>query len=138
MLRDTFTEFIEKNPRYTNCAETTMLATSRHYDLGADYAQARFMAGFGGGMACGSVCGALVGAISAIGLYDLKDLGEDAVGADSELLRGHAAKMVEAFEQHFGSTLCHDLQPQYKPFGGCSKLLLETAELLQSVLEEDR
>ena len=112
----------ETNGIHRNCCQKTLAACrgdrideTTAYHLGSY---------FGSGMHRGEVCGALVGALLALGLK---------FGDDQSKLK-LSDKVIEEFENRFGSILCRDLKG--KGMVPCPVLIEAAIEMANRYMEE--
>lgn len=108
-----------------NCAEAVLLglAEANGFECGCI---PRIATGFGGGFGgCGEVCGAIAGAAMALGLKFGRERPEDVEAKNA--LYANVQRLMDAFENEFGSVLCIDLT-------GC---LMRTPEGMASAKERD-
>jgi len=88
-----------------NCAESVLLALSKHQNVKSRIIP-KIATPFGGGIArTGSVCGCVTGALMAIGLR----LGRTKNTEEREPAYTVTTSFLDNFEDRFGSLLCRDL-----------------------------
>ncbi len=115
-----------KEPHH-NCAQSVLLAFADKIDLPKEELF-KLASAFGGGMGNGeATCGALCGAAIAIGYLHSKN---------NELSKFAAARVLEAFKQRTGSTICREIKGTStgKPLCSCNDCVKIAAELAQKEL----
>lgn len=141
-LRNVALEYIDSEKKYGsesnlyhyNCAEVLLNACNDYYDLGADQKTLRAIIPFGGGMNSERTCGILTGSVAALGLMFAEEK-----PTTNEKLKAVTNRWVKAFDQEFGEINCKELKESHRdPESGCKGLMLDAADLLQSIIEEYR
>ena len=116
-----------------NCAQAVLCAFEDLTGLDRETALA-ITDGFGGGMRCGQMCGAVSGGIMAMGIV-CKNVGENPVR--SPKIRDMTKSLTKQFSEKEGYLACHDLLASTKE-RQCDKYILDTVEIIEKILEEDR
>ena len=115
-----------KEPHH-NCAQSVLLAFADKINLPKEELF-KLASAFGGGMGNGeATCGALCGAAMVIGCLHSKE---------GELSKFAAARVLEAFKQRTGSTICGEIRGTNtgKPLCSCNDCVKIAAELAQKEL----
>ncbi len=130
MLKD-FIEpyYFQKN---YNCAETIIHAGNDYYHLGLHEHDMKMLGAYGAGMQCGNTCGAVLAAISILSMRYI-----EAKAHESEDIRPVTQKMIKAFKERYGSTLCKDIKPQsFQPEYRCLKTIETACDIIEQVISE--
>lgn len=139
-LRDMALEYInsekkhgeERSLYHYNCAEVLLNACNDYYNLGAGANTLKAIIPFGGGMGSESTCGILTGAVAALGLM----FAEEKPSTNNKV-KEITNRWVTAFEKEFGDINCKELKESHRdPESGCKLLILDAAELLESIIDE--
>lgn len=122
----------ERNLYHYNCAEVLLNSCDNYYKLGSDSKILKAIVPFGGGMFAERTCGALTGGILALGLLFAEEK-----PTTNEKLKNITRKWVITFEKEFSHIDCKALKKNYRhPESGCKSLVLDAAELLESIISE--
>ena len=122
----------EKNQYHYNCAEVLLNASNDYYKLGADSKLLRSVIPFGGGISCESTCGALTGGVVALGLMFAEEK-----PSTNDRVKDITKEWVETFKERFGDIDCKKLKKIHRdPENGCRTLILESTEILESIIEQ--
>ncbi len=119
--------FVNKN---CNCAEAIICAANDVYDLKLSPEGLRAFGGFGGGCGSQSLCGAAAGCIGAIGAKHNKT-----VSRENKIVKVKSAKVIEEFNNAFGSELCSQIVPKYqttRPL--CLNVVQKAADILEELM----
>lgn len=122
----------EERPKYhMNCAEILLMAANEEHKLGLDDRFIKAVCPFGGGIQTEKTCGALLGAIAAIGVMYTEDK-----PTTNEKMREMTKKMVEEFEEEFGSLDCATIKAHHRSeTEGCNPVKLRAAEVFERVVK---
>ena len=116
-----------------NCAETMLHAANRAYGLGLSPESLKLAAGFGGGMGFEGLCGVLTGGSMVLSAMFVQQRGHE-----SELIKQLNREFVDAFRARMNSVDCAPLKDLWrKDDVGCLPVILEGAELLQSIIDRE-
>jgi C_GCAxxG_C_C family probable redox protein len=136
MLEEKFYEFNQLTEDeksqipHVNCCEHILTTGNDFLKMGLSKEYLAVAKGFGGGMKIESTCGALTGAIMFLSL-SIKD---------EEKLDNVIQDFFEKFKKTYGPAMdCKPLKDAYRhEKRGCQPVILMAADILDSVLKEDR
>lgn len=124
----------EKQLYHYNCAEVVLNACNDYYELEAGSKILKAIIPFGGGMYAEKACGAVTGSVAALGLI----FGEEKPSRNDKV-KNITNEFIVKFEKKFGHIDCVELKKSHRdPHSGCKLLMLETAELLESIISHYR
>lgn len=141
-LREITLHYINKEKRYGkerklyhyNCAEVLLNACNDYYNLEAGSKVLKAILPFGGGMYAEKTCGALTGSLASLGLIFAEEK-----PTSNNKLKEITNKWVLTFEKEFDTINCKQLKNNYRdPESGCEPLMLQTAELLELLIDQYR
>ena len=139
-LRDMALKYIDIEKSYDkdqklyhyNCAEVMLNACNDYYSLEAGSNLLKAIIPFGGGMYAAKACGAVTGSVAALGLM----FGEEKPSTNDKV-KNIANEFIVKFEKQFGHVDCKELKENHRdPNSGCKPLMLETADLLESIINQ--
>ena len=131
MLKDLLNDYyFDKN---YNCAETILRAGNDYYNLGLHDRDMILVGAYGAGIQTGNTCGAVLAGASILSMKYI-----EAKAHESEDIRSVVGKLMRAFNEQYGSTLCKDIKPQsFKPEYRCLKTIEVACDIIEKVIEED-
>lgn len=116
-----------------NCAETMLHAANRAYGLGLSPESLKLAAGFGGGMGFEGLCGVLTGGSMVLSAIFVQERGHE-----SDRVKKLNREFVESFRARMNSVDCAPLKDLWRNDDvGCLPVILEGAELLQSIIDRE-
>ncbi len=115
-----------------NCAETMIRAANEYYNLGLHDHDMIMMGVFGAGIQTGNTCGAVLSAASVLSMKYV-----EAKAHESADIKPVTQKLMRAFKERYGSTLCKDIKPQsFQPGIRCKKTIEDACDILEQVIAE--
>lgn len=122
----------DKDLYHYNCAEVLLNSCNDYYKLGVDSKMLKAIVPFGGGMYSEITCGILTGSIAALGLIFTEEK-----PSTNDKVKAITKEWLSIFEDKFGHIDCIELKRDYKdPESGCKNLMLDSAELLESLINK--
>lgn len=130
MLKDSFqTYYFEGN---YNCAESMIRAANDYYNLGLHDRDMIMLGVYGAGIQTGNTCGAVLAAASVLSMKYV-----EAKAHESTEIKPVTQKLMRAFKERFGSTLCKDIKPQFfDPQVRCLHTIENACDILETVIAE--
>lgn len=115
-----------------NCAEAILRAANDYYELGLHDRDMILVGAYGAGIQTGNTCGTV---LSAAAVLSMKYV--EAKAHESTEIKPVVTKLIQKFNEKYGSTLCKDIKPQsFKPEYRC-KMTIETAcDILEETITE--
>lgn len=120
--------------RKYNCAERTLRAISKAYDLGLSEESQKLAAAFGGGMAMEYTCGAISGALMALSCMFVKEYAHE-----SDKIKQLSVALFNNVAQELGDTGCAELKKNYRnEQGNCDKIIYAVTKAVDDIIEREK
>ncbi len=117
-----------------SCSESTIRGCNEYYELNMSEDAMRQMAGFSGGMYIGGLCGINTASVAVI-----SHMFVDTVAHQTPLLPEILQDYYATFKEEYNSNQCSYLKPVHKiKHGGCNHLIVESADILEQIIEKYR
>lgn len=115
-----------------NCAETIIRMANEYYNLELHDRDMIMMGAYGAGIQCGNTCGAVLAVAAVLSMRYV-----EAKAHESADIKPVTMKMMRAFKEAYGSTLCKDIKPQsFKPEYRCQMTIETACDILEKVISE--
>ena len=116
-----------------SCAEKILYASNEVYKLGLDRESMKMSAGLAGGLYSDLVCGAVSAGALVLAKLFIRERAHEKPGV-SHLVE----ELISTVEESLGGTSCAFLKERYrKPDVGCTDLVVNIAEILETIIERE-
>ena len=114
-----------------NCAESVLRAGNEYYALNLHERDMILIGAYGAGIQCGNTCGAVLAGAAILSMKYIESKCHE-----SPDIHDITCRLMQKFEEKYGSTLCRDIKPQsFCPERRCLATVEAACDILEEVID---